>query len=293
MIHLFIHDNDLLENKLIDFLSLFDRNTDKFKIWLNSQLLSDMEIQDELLEQKLDDVHFWQKNSYQQANTKYWAINHAENPFSVLQHSCLSEILERVRHQHFGNHIFFIVRLTESNTNEYVLKTSLNPEVKPDFHQIDCINLKNLNSILIILAKYDESIKNSLLDTAEKVWQNKDIFENLIFCDKIKAQLNNFSGDSLKNIVNALSELNIYCFEWKKENSMFDYKNKLKNVTPESTKRLRDFEQELNVLCPDNITREFNLHFKLTPGAIRIHFFPNNENHKCIIGNIGNQNDIK
>ena len=295
MIHLFIYDQDILENTLTDFLTLFDRNSSEVKIWISNKLLSEMEIQDTLLEQKIDDISYWDKKSYQQKDAKYWRITDSPNPFNLLINSCLAEILERINHEHFSNDYFFLIRLTNGYEKEYVVKTTNDAPNNSIFCSINCIQFNSLADVLVKLAPYSEKIIQELLDTSQKIWENKSIFKNLIFCDKTQKQLDVFTGDSLRQIIKSLNDLDNYCAEWKKEKNIFDYKNRLTNVTEESETNQRKNKDLLNVLCPDKHTREFSLHFKITSSemSIRLFFFHDGKTGNCFIGNVIPKKDIK
>ncbi len=155
MIHLFIYGQDILENTLTDFLTLFERNSNEVKIWISSHLVADMEISDALLAQKIDDISSWDKKTYQQKDSNYWKVtNNSQSPFNLLVNSCLAEILERVNHEYFSNNHFFLVRLVSGNEKEYLIKTTNNPPNNTIFCTINCIQFNSLIDILVKLAPY-------------------------------------------------------------------------------------------------------------------------------------------
>ncbi|MGG1314061.1 hypothetical protein [Cohnella laeviribosi] len=122
-------------------------------------------------------------------------------------------------------------------------------------------------------------------------WRNslEEIFPSLNFCERAKAQLVDYKkGDPiLEQIKNRLIELNNYFIKWEKggfDSTVVPFK-----VTPESHRTLEQYREEHTFLCPDGEYRVFSWHLRMTPGAGRIYFIPDEKTRKCIIGHIGNK----
>lgn len=122
-------------------------------------------------------------------------------------------------------------------------------------------------------------------------WRNslEELFPSLEFCERAVAQLYEFGKGEhiLKQIKGRLIELQEYFNVWSEggfDSSLFSFK-----VTPESQRTLEHFKEEHTFLCPDGQYRVFSWHLRMTPGAGRIFFIPDETTRKCIIGHIGNK----
>ena len=82
-----------------------------------------------------------------------------------------------------------------------------------------------------------------------------------------------------------LFEMEDYCRDWK--SASFDLKKISSKVTPESDTRLEQFQDRLTILYADEKKRLFSWHFRYTPGAGRIYFYPVAETKKIHVGYIG------
>ena len=130
-------------------------------------------------------------------------------------------------------------------------------------------------------------IVNSINSGAD-LWERKErIFPSLIFCDNVRKQLHALNeGDPLlKQFVNKLFELEVYCKNW--IDGPFDPNLLPFKVTTESTATLEAYGDDRKFRCPDGEDRIFSWHARLTPHARRLHFFPSADTRQIIIGYIG------
>ncbi|ALS25605.1 hypothetical protein IJ21_01500 [Paenibacillus sp. 32O-W] len=146
--------------------------------------------------------------------------------------------------------------------------------------------------------KFHLDLHKTYLDQKRKIdlnnnteWRNEleQLFPSLIFCDRAKAQLFEYKkGDLiLKQIQKRLFELNEYFTSW--QEGAFNNESLPSKVTPESPITLVTYTEEHTFLCPDGQYRIFSWHVRVTPGAGRIFFVPDEITRKCIIGHIGNK----
>ena len=131
-----------------------------------------------------------------------------------------------------------------------------------------------------------ERLKTSVRNGLE-LWQRKDaLFPNLEFCENARKQIQdlNYGDKMLRPVVKRLLQLEQYCKTW--ETGAFDPKS-FPKATQESKATLGDrkLREKRTFPCPDGEERVFSWHIRLTPGAWRIHFWP--EGGKMIIGYIG------
>jgi hypothetical protein len=120
------------------------------------------------------------------------------------------------------------------------------------------------------------------------LWNRKEeLFPSLEFCENVSKQLQNLSNGQLilKQIIKRLLELEDYCQNW--QFGSFDSSKIPTKITPESDSRKRELEEKLTFQCPDGIKRLFSYHARMTPGAWRLHFYPEEQCRKIIIGYIG------
>lgn len=132
-----------------------------------------------------------------------------------------------------------------------------------------------------------ERLKTSVSDGLD-LWRRKDaLFPNLEFCQDVRKQIEDLKyGDiMLRPVVNRLLELEQYCKNWGK--GAFQPDKIVSKATPESRATLEKYGEERKFLCPDGEERFFSWHVRLTPGAWRIQFWPDEKRDKMIIGYIG------
>lgn len=129
------------------------------------------------------------------------------------------------------------------------------------------------------------------LDIGGLDWRNslQELFPSLVFCERAIAQLHEYGKGEhiLKQIKSRLIELQEYFNTWSEgrfDSSLVSFK-----VSPESQRTLEQYVEEHTFLCPDGQYRIFSWHLRMTPGAGRIFFIPDEITRKCIIGHIGNK----
>jgi hypothetical protein len=121
----------------------------------------------------------------------------------------------------------------------------------------------------------------------KELWNHKEsIFPYLLFCDNVKGQIKDFHfGQPLfRQIIKRLFELNSYFSRWSEgpfEPELFSCK-----VTPESKETLNRFSSEHTFDYKDR-SLLFSWHARMTPGAWRLFFVPDDQFRKGIIGYIG------
>jgi hypothetical protein len=159
--------------------------------------------------------------------------------------------------------------------------------------QANARNISNGTHLQTHRAFIQSKIKLTVLN-GQELWRLKgSVFPKLEFCSSVADQVSGFdlSNPEFQQLLNRLFELQNFASSW--DGSPIkpsDFKTK---VTPESASRLKKFEKQLTIQCPDGNYRLFSWHSRYTPGAGRIHFFPFEDQTKILIGSIANQNSIK
>lgn len=139
--------------------------------------------------------------------------------------------------------------------------------------------------------EHDQWIKARLqtgVHDGEDLWNRKNtLLPSLSFCENTGKQMQRLQkGDPMvRPLVRRLFELENYCKGW--SSGPFVAESLPSKASPESQATLQQFGKERTFLCPDGQERIFSWHIRLTPGAWRIHFFPEPETRKIIIGYIG------
>ena len=138
------------------------------------------------------------------------------------------------------------------------------------------------------LAPWLEERKRKSIANGKLLWlKRQDYFPHLLFCMSVENRLSSLSGSEpgFHAIVKCLFAFEEYCSTWK--TGVFTGDGFPFKATTESASRLARFRNELTLLCPDNEVRLFSWHLRYTPGAGRIHFFPDNSKKIIYIGYIG------
>lgn len=120
------------------------------------------------------------------------------------------------------------------------------------------------------------------------LWDRRqDLFPRLTFCQDAEVQLVNLRPrhQMLRPIVKRLLELDSYCQQW--SDGPFDPGLLPSKASIESEATLSQYGQERTFRCPDDQDRLFSWHVRLTPGAWRLYFFPQESNRQIIIGYVG------
>ena len=154
----------------------------------------------------------------------------------------------------------------------------------------------NLNIFLEEIKQKNELLNFDMILNMRGIdlWNEKEkLFPNLIFCDGLKIYFEQLeiTHREYKSVLTILNGINI-CFE-NKNLQANDYHNKLNNLpskySTESQTRKTNPNLNFRFICPDGEYRDFFEHYRYTPGAGRIHFYPDYTNKKCYIGYIGNK----
>ncbi len=132
-----------------------------------------------------------------------------------------------------------------------------------------------------------DHIKIKVYDGSDLWNQKEELFPSLEFCGNVSRQLQNLGNGEpiLKQIIKRLLELEDYCKNW--QFGSFDSSKIATKITPESDSRKKELEKKLTFQCPDGSTHLFSYHARMTPGAWRLHFYPEEKSQKIIIGYIG------
>jgi hypothetical protein len=139
--------------------------------------------------------------------------------------------------------------------------------------------------------EHEEWIQNRLKTKVRggiDVWHRREeLFPALSFCDSVRTQLQSIQPNDpiLRQILKRLFELNNYAARWYE--GPFDSNALPSKASTESIPTLREYGNERSFLCPDGIMRLFSWHVRVTPGAWRLHFFPETETRTLIIGYVG------
>lgn len=124
--------------------------------------------------------------------------------------------------------------------------------------------------------------------SGEELWSERDrLFPGLEFCESTGAQLNDLgNGDArLEQVLRALKSLDTYIETWSE--GAFDGRRVRGPCSEESNQTLQRYSDERTFLCPDGTHRLFSWHYKLITLHWRVHFYPDEEQRKIIIGYVG------
>ena len=135
------------------------------------------------------------------------------------------------------------------------------------------------------LQNWIDNIKKTSINNGKELWlKRSENFPNLIFCHSVEKQIEylNNSHPQFRQICNHLFDFQSYASTWVVGD--FDYTKIGRKITPESD--TRENSSSLYILCPDGEKRLFSLHSRYTPGAGRIHIYPDTQNRKIYIGYI-------
>jgi hypothetical protein len=139
-----------------------------------------------------------------------------------------------------------------------------------------------------LLAQWIKEKKKSFVPNGTILWlSRKVIFPHLSFCKSTESQLTSLrpGQPEFHAIVKRLFELETYCENW--NTGAFNADNRASKITEESPSRRKKYVSELTFTCPDEQSRFFSWHARYTPGAGRIHFYPDNSKRVIYIGYIG------
>lgn len=124
--------------------------------------------------------------------------------------------------------------------------------------------------------------------SGEELWRQRDrLFPGLEFCESTAGQLCEIGkGDPrLDHVLRALKSLDTYIDSWRE--GAFDGRLVRGPCSEESNQTLQRYGDERTFLCLDGKYRLFSWHYKLLSLHWRVHFFPDEEQRKIIIGYVG------
>jgi hypothetical protein len=125
-------------------------------------------------------------------------------------------------------------------------------------------------------------------NSGAELWSRRsEYYPSLLFCDAVEGQLQHYRTGALEvtQIHKRLVELDSYTQRW--TSGGFDPTAIACKVTQESQETLNQYAAERTFLCPDGQQRPFEWHARFTPGAGRLHFYPDAEAYRIIVGYIG------
>jgi hypothetical protein len=112
------------------------------------------------------------------------------------------------------------------------------------------------------------------------------LFPNLRFVGEVEGQLNQLDHKKhVSGIRSSLASFNDYAARWSASESEFSHKE-MAGVTPESGRRINTYGGLMTFEWLDE-NRLFQFHGRFTPGAGRIHMWPDLARRELIIGYIG------
>lgn len=156
-----------------------------------------------------------------------------------------------------------------------------------DERQEDVTHISTIDH-LTQLGKWIRAKKNRDIVNGKLLWlHRKKHFPHLVFCDRVRGHLSDLDSGypAFHAVKKRLFELEDYCCQW--QDGDFDGDDLPSKCTPESETRLNRFKDKFEITCPDGEIRLFSQHLRYTPGAGRIHIYPDNETKQIYIGYIG------
>lgn len=154
----------------------------------------------------------------------------------------------------------------------------------------ECVNHASNPVHLDLLTQWINKRKRANISNGKLLWlKRNEYFPHLKFCARVENQISAFSGSELEfyQITKHLFELEDFCSTWTTD--VFRPGDIPSKITQESDSRVSKFKKELTIICPDGESRLFSWHSRFTPGAGRIHFFPDNSKRRVYIGYIGSK----
>lgn len=124
--------------------------------------------------------------------------------------------------------------------------------------------------------------------SVEDFWNHKEkIFPKIEFAPSFKDDLNGIGFNNLlfDQIISSLSRLNDYCNNW--SDGPCRICQDLPNVSGESASTMQQFGSER--VFKDELGKDVTceIHSRLTPGAVRLHFCPLESQKKIFVGYVG------
>lgn len=194
-----------------------------------------------------------------------------------------------------NNELLISFKTSENWSNHYipVVQEQISEDTleieKDEFKLRNYFSKENLDEhnkyVLIKLIAERNNVFDSVNNGVD-IWTKKNIlFPNLIFCDSTQQFIEGSTGSVFKNILKKFKEYEIYFSTW--DNGEFEKDALSGDVRLESHSRINDFNNQLTITCPDGQNKLFSLHCNIGIWGYRMHFFPDTDNRKCIIGYVG------
>lgn len=129
--------------------------------------------------------------------------------------------------------------------------------------------------------------QDELRDVNDLWYRRQEFFPSLHFCEAVRDQIINLNptNPAFRQIKKRMFEFQNYCNGW--NDGPFAPDRLPSRTTTESSATLNRYSQQRTFRCPDGIDRVFSWHIRLTPGAWRIYFYPEENNKIIFIGYIG------
>ncbi|NAW64638.1 hypothetical protein [Photobacterium halotolerans] len=125
-----------------------------------------------------------------------------------------------------------------------------------------------------------------LIEQSKDLWLYREqLFPSIEFCARVEGQLQAINHFGV--IFSRLCELEKYSSKWSEGAFIPDSIPSKVSGESESVRTDTKAIESRTFKCPDGEKRTFFWHLRATPGAIRIHFFPDEKDKKIIIGHIG------
>jgi len=137
-------------------------------------------------------------------------------------------------------------------------------------------------------SSYIQQHAGLIIQSSADIWENRaQLFPNIEFCTRIEAQLNGL--DKWNVILARLFELENYSQSWRVGAFNPDLVPSKTTGEGEQVRNSSKAKEARTFECPDGRSRLFLWHQRATPGAIRIYFYPIEEEQRIIVGHIGSK----
>jgi hypothetical protein len=123
--------------------------------------------------------------------------------------------------------------------------------------------------------------------TLGEMWGERNrLFSHLQFRPEVEGHLELLEPVAhLQGVLSSLRSYNSYAADWSDSRAEFDH-HRMLHVTPESSGRLKMYGEQMTFDW-NGQSRTFSLHGRFTPGAGRIHMWPDISCGTIVIGYIG------
>ena len=151
----------------------------------------------------------------------------------------------------------------------------------------EILHASHQNHVIENLDQIKQRLQSDVLSGIQ-LWNDRErIFPTIEFCDAVFKQLRKLrAGDPRLLVVKAaLSHLESAANSW--QGGRFSLEDYPVEESGESEVTMQQYERERTFICPDGAERIFERHLKLKNINWRIHFFPENQTKKVLVGYIG------